>query len=149
MSERVKLLRLKQLRYANRRALLLVRALTAFYLSLGPLAAASLTSLLGATFVITHLDVPRVGAMLVALGCGVLGVGGLVTGSALLVWETRLAFAILREETDSVVEGLHLGESNANGEQERAGLDGRSSQSVPAGLPGVDVATAITSCRAA
>ncbi len=110
MSERVKLLRLKQLRYANRRALLLVRALTAFYLSLGAFAAASLTSLLGATFVITHLDVPRVGAMLVALGCGVLGVGGLVTGSALLVWETRLAFAILREETDSVVEGLHLGE---------------------------------------
>src|SRR5437588_9007866 len=38
-------LRIRQLRYAERRALVLVRALTAFYLSLGSFAAASLVSL--------------------------------------------------------------------------------------------------------
>jgi Protein of unknown function (DUF2721) len=101
-------LRLKQLGYANRRARLLVRALTAFYLSLGAFAAASFTSLLGAVFVFTHHEVARQVAMLVGFGCGVVGVGGLVSGSGILVWETRLTLAILTEETALVVKGLHL-----------------------------------------
>ena len=75
---------------------------------MGAFAGASFTSLIGAAFVITHLDVPRLFAMLVALGCGMIGIGGLVTGSALLVWESRLTLAILREETNLVVEGIHL-----------------------------------------
>src|SRR5438128_2164240 len=41
-------LRARQMRVAERRALLLVRALSAFYLSVGSFAAASLASLLGA-----------------------------------------------------------------------------------------------------
>jgi hypothetical protein len=103
-------LRLRQLRIANRRALILVRALTAFYVSLGAFAAASLTSLVGAAFAVSHLEVPRVVVMVVAFACGVVGVGGLVTGSVLLVWESRLTFAILREETTFVVQGLQPGE---------------------------------------
>ncbi|HKI32261.1 MAG TPA: DUF2721 domain-containing protein [Gemmataceae bacterium] len=110
MPEALQRLRLKQLRYAGRRVLLLVRALSAFYVSLGAFAAASLTSLVGAALVLGHLEVPRVVVMLVAFTCGVVGVGGLVTGSVLLVWESRLTIAILREETAFVVEGLHLGE---------------------------------------
>jgi ferric-dicitrate binding protein FerR (iron transport regulator) len=47
MPEPLKQLRLKQLRFAGRRVLLLVRALAAFYVSLGAFAAASLTSLVG------------------------------------------------------------------------------------------------------
>jgi hypothetical protein len=108
----------KQLRYATRRVLLLVRALTCFYVSLGSFAAASLTSLVGAALVLAHLDVPRVVVMLVAFACGVAGVGGLVSGSALLVWESRLALAILREETGLAVEGLHLGEQEGQGRKE-------------------------------
>lgn len=46
-------LRLRQLTSAERRALLLVRALTAFYLSVGCFAAASLVSLLGAVLFVT------------------------------------------------------------------------------------------------
>jgi hypothetical protein len=94
------------LKSTNRRALLLVRALTSFYLSLGAFAAASFTSLLGAIFVISHHDLPRQMSMLVAFGCGVLGVGGLVFGSAILVFETRLTLAILREETEITIRGL-------------------------------------------
>jgi hypothetical protein len=119
MPEALARLRLKQLRSANRRALLLVRALTAFYLSLGAFAAASFTSLLGAVFVITHHEVARQVAMAIAFGCGIVGVGGLVGGSATLVWETRLTLAILAEETELVVEGLHLrgqGETGATSE---------------------------------
>jgi hypothetical protein len=51
-----------------------------------------------------HLEVPRVVVMVLAFVCGVVGVGG----SVLLVWESRLTFAILREETGLVVEGLHV-----------------------------------------
>jgi hypothetical protein len=45
--------------------------------------------------------------MVVALGCGSVGVAGLVTGSSLLVWESRLTLALLTEETDQVMRDLH------------------------------------------
>lgn len=92
-------LRTNQLRYGTRRVLLLVRALTAFYASLGAFAAASLASLLGAVLVITHHDTGRDAAMLIAFGCGLLGIGGLVGGASVLVLESRLTLAILREES--------------------------------------------------
>lgn len=117
MPEAVKQLRLKQLRFAGQRVLLVIRALTAFYVSLGAFAATSLTSLVGASLVLVHLDVPRVVIMVVAFVCGTVGVGGLVTGSVLLVWESRLTFAILREETNFVVEGFHLGQADNAGEK--------------------------------
>jgi hypothetical protein len=98
--------KVNQLRYANRRALLLVRALTSFYVSLGSFAAASFTSLLGAVFVIAQHDVSRQAAMLVAFLAGLMGIGGVVTGSAILVFETRLTLAILREETELTVRSL-------------------------------------------
>jgi hypothetical protein len=93
-------LRLRQLRFAERRALLLVRALTGFYLAVGSFAAASLISLLGAVFVVAHQELLRQITLGAALCAGVAGVGGLVAGSALLVWETRMALRILREETN-------------------------------------------------
>jgi hypothetical protein len=38
----------------------------------------------------------------IAVRSGVIGVGGLACGSALLVWETRMALAILVAETEFV-----------------------------------------------
>jgi hypothetical protein len=91
-------LRLRQLDVAERRVLLLVRALTSFYLAMGSFAAASLASLFGATFVALGLGVAREAALVVAMVSGIGGVGGLVSGSALLVWETRMTLRILAEE---------------------------------------------------
>jgi Protein of unknown function (DUF2721) len=93
-------LRIRQLRTAERRALLLVRALTAFYLAVGSFAAASLVSLLGAVFSVAHQEVLRHLTLVAGFCAGLVGVGGLVCGSALLVWETRMALGILREETE-------------------------------------------------
>ena len=93
-------LRIRQLRVAERRALLLVRALTAYYLSVGSFAAASLISLLGAVFFVAHNEVLQLATLVVAFCADVAGVGGLVIGSGLLVGETRMALRILREETD-------------------------------------------------
>jgi hypothetical protein len=98
--------RARQLRFAERRALLLVRALTAFYVSVGAFGAASLVSLLGAIVTSMLPAAMRYSVFGLALGAGVLGVAGLVTGSALLVIETRMALRILGEETDLLVRRL-------------------------------------------
>lgn len=96
--------RIQKLRYARQRSQLLVRALTAFYTSVGAFAAASLISLLGAVFFVTHFETLHRLTQGVALAAGVVGVAGLVSGSAILVWETRLVVQILREETDQMVD---------------------------------------------
>jgi hypothetical protein len=92
-------LRIRQLRTVERRALLLVRALTAFYVSVGSFAAASLVSLLGAILFVAELHALRHVSLVVASFAGATGVGGLVVGSTLLVWETRIALRILGAET--------------------------------------------------
>jgi len=96
-------LRLRQLRTAERRIMLLVRALTAFYLSVGSFAAASLVSLLGALFSVARQELLRHVTLGAALAAGVIGVLGLAAGSALLVVESRTALRILKEETDFMV----------------------------------------------
>lgn len=92
----------RQLSYAERRALILVRALTAFYVSVGSFGAASLISLLGAVFVVVGSDFVHRLCLSIALFSGIMGVGGLVIGSSLLVWETRMALFILTEETEAM-----------------------------------------------
>lgn len=101
--------RFRQLTYANRRALLLVRALTAFYLSLGAFAAAAITSLVGAVVVMLGAAGAAAVAELIALAVGAVGVGGLVTGSSVLVYETRLTLAIIREEVQVIATELRVG----------------------------------------
>ncbi len=99
--------RIHLLGYAERRALLLVRALTAFYLSVGAFAAASLASLMGALFAAVQLAVLRDLSLWLALPAGVTGVAGLVAGAGILVWETRMTLRIVGEETRQIREGLH------------------------------------------
>jgi hypothetical protein len=92
-------LRARQLGYAKRRVLYLVRALTSFYISVGAFAAAALLSLLGAVTFFAEVPFLRQVMPLVVLCAGVAGVGGLVSGATLLVFETRLAVRVLTEET--------------------------------------------------
>jgi hypothetical protein len=91
-------LRVLQIQYAETRALMLVRALTAFYASVGSFAAASLISLIGAVFFVARWEVARDVSLWLALAAGVVGVGGLVCGNGLLVAETRFALRMLSEE---------------------------------------------------
>jgi uncharacterized protein DUF2721 len=107
--------RIRQLKYTERRALLLVRALSAFYLSVGSFAGASLVSLLGAVFFIAQHDLLRHIALGISFGAGAAGVGGLMVGTGLLVFETRLTLRILSEETEHLVERVSHLESNDQG----------------------------------
>jgi hypothetical protein len=90
------------LQRANRRTELVIRALTSFYVALGSFAVTGLVSLAGA---VTGERNQVVGTLfgLVALGAGLSGVGGLVTGCTLLVRETRLTLGGLREESRFVL----------------------------------------------
>jgi hypothetical protein len=81
-----------------------LRALTAFYASVGAFAAASFFSVLGASFG----SRARLGASvavalsLLATLAGAVGVGGLLYGCALVFVETRLALRGLRDEAAMV-----------------------------------------------
>lgn len=98
------IMRVRQLNRLERRSLLLLHALRAFYLALGSFAASALISLLGASVVSsTHNIVFRI-TSLVGLVTGSLGVGGLVFGCILLVTETQLAVQNVAEEAKLVRE---------------------------------------------
>ena len=96
-------LQLRQLQRANRLAELVIRALTSFYVALGSFAVTGLASLAGAVAGEQHLIVASLFGFL-ALGAGLAGVGGLVTGCTLLVRETSLTLGGLREESSFVLQ---------------------------------------------
>ena len=82
----------------ERRAELLVRAMSSFYFAIGCFAAGSLSSLVGA--IVAPLGRPQISnpVLVLALVTGVGGLGGLIVGGGLLVRETRLAMETLRDE---------------------------------------------------
>lgn len=93
---------LHQLDIAERRVLIVVRALGAFYFAVGAFGMATLTSLLGASFAVAGTALAEEAARWLALAAGVAGVSALVTGAALLVWESRLTRAVLQAEADFI-----------------------------------------------
>ena len=92
-------LRVRQLQSAACRASIVVRALTAFYVSVGSFAAVGLFSLLGVVFALDENGPLRQLVPGVVLCTRVAGVLGLVSGTGLLVWETRLGLRDLGDET--------------------------------------------------
>ena len=102
LTESEKTIFTQQLPIVRQRALLLVRALTAFYTSVGAFSATALTSLIGAgAEMYSYTTLSRTLTVLaVIMGC--IGVTGLVSGTALLVRETWVAFKFLEME-------MHMG----------------------------------------
>ena len=98
------LLRVHQLNRTERRSLMLLHALRAFYLALGSFAAAALVSLIGASVAASEHSLLYRGTLLLALLTGGVGVGGLVIGCSLLVGETQLAVKNVHEEAKLVRE---------------------------------------------
>jgi hypothetical protein len=95
--------RLHELSATEDRAVLLMRVLQSFYISLGGFAVAVLSSLLGAVisslfragYVVGILEVTAVSA-------GAVAVAALVRGSAFLVRETSIAVQVMHERAESV-----------------------------------------------
>jgi len=89
--------RLSVLQRLFRRAMLLLRAQTAFYVATGLFVLSALVALLGAALSLDHPDLVRVFAVL-GLAIGALATLCLVQGCIFTVQETRLAMSSLREE---------------------------------------------------
>jgi hypothetical protein len=90
---------------AQKRAMHLVRALTAFYLSVGSFAAVGLFSLVGALFALGQEEPLRQIALGIVFCVGAAGIGGLVGGTGFVVWESRLVLRDLAEEATFRLEG--------------------------------------------
>lgn len=101
---RVAQLELRQMQSAEKRVLMIVRALTAFYLAIASFALATLVALIGATLVTPlYTDTLWLVMRLTILSC-LVGVASIMWGSLSLVFESRLTFRILRAEADLVRE---------------------------------------------
>ncbi|MFT3881453.1 MAG: DUF2721 domain-containing protein [Gemmatales bacterium] len=96
-------LNIRLLQYAEKRLHLIVRALTAFYFSVGSFAAASLISVFGTGLFTIQFNILAYLLMAFAILAGLSGVAGLVIGSWLLVLETRITLKSLAEETRYLV----------------------------------------------
>lgn len=85
-----------ELLITEKRAVLLLSSMRAFYFSLGGFAFAAFISLVGAGLVnTTSSTVDRIFAF-VAMAAVFMAVGGLVTGSVILFYETRITVGILQ-----------------------------------------------------
>jgi hypothetical protein len=106
--------RVTQLKAAEHRSLLIVRAMTFFYASVAAFAFSSLVSLLGAT-----LSYIGGGDLAIHIGFGFCLVGGsagvacMISGALLLVRETRESFTVLAEENRLISAKLRAREAQA------------------------------------
>jgi hypothetical protein len=99
--------RVIQLEAAERRALLIVRALTCFYASVAAFVLTTLVTLLGAILSSAAPDQTATKlSYFVGLVAGTSGAGGLIAGSLLLVRETRESFVVLSKENRIVADKL-------------------------------------------
>lgn len=94
--------RLRELLAVDERGVLLMRALRSFYSAIGGFAAATLLSLIGAVVSVSANAVVVRILEIVAVTAGGVAVGALVHGSALLLRETSLAVAVMRERTETI-----------------------------------------------
>jgi Protein of unknown function (DUF2721) len=95
----------KQLPVVGKRSLLLVKALTCFYLSVGSFAATALVSIVGACISLFNNNLASEVTMIAALLCGIIGVAGLVSGTTMLLKEMWLALNFMKAEI-SLSEGI-------------------------------------------
>jgi hypothetical protein len=94
--------RLSELTITETRAILLLRVLRSLYTALGGFALATLVSLLGAVLAVVPGRAVVQVLELTGVCAGMVAVGALVHGSVLLLHETRMAVAVLRERAERV-----------------------------------------------
>ena len=91
-------LRINQLSAGERRAALIVRALTCFYAAVACFTSSTLTCLIGAIFHGAGNDRPFTAFLLIAFCIGTAGMLAIISGALVLVQESWFSFRILKEE---------------------------------------------------
>jgi hypothetical protein len=101
-SDRLAQLELRQLKHAERRVRVIVRAMTAFYLAVGAFAFSTMVALIGAGLLTPEQAVWIPLVVRVTTTAAIVGVASLVYGALSLVFESRLTFSLLSAEADFV-----------------------------------------------
>lgn len=96
--------RLRELRAAEDRTLLLLRSLRSFYVALGSFAFAAFVSLLGAVTASIEFPVIVFPLEFAGVAAGLIAVAALVYGSMLLFRETQIAVQVVSERAANVRE---------------------------------------------
>jgi hypothetical protein len=107
LTEAAARVRLSELHAIQRRMLLLIRALRAFYLAIGGFAGAALLSLIGAALApaaISWASLLTHALEAIAVAAGTVAVGALIRGALLLVRETQIAVTVMEERAAWVQE---------------------------------------------
>ena len=91
-------LRIRQLDAGETRTLLIVRALTCFYIAVAGFVASTLVSLIGAVLVSMRIEAPVTLSFSLAFLAGSVGVFAMVSGAVMLARETTYSFRVLKEE---------------------------------------------------
>lgn len=97
-----------ELLLTEQRAVLLLRAIRSFYFSLGGFAFGALFSLVGAGLVNMNVNVINDIFAISAIVAVFLAVGGLVIGSVLLVYETKITVGILQGRIQKLNQNYQL-----------------------------------------
>jgi hypothetical protein len=95
-------LRVTQLDSAERRTLLIVRALTCFYLAVSSFVASTLVSLFGAIAAGLGRSTWLQTGFTLGIAAGSVGVASMMTGALLLVRETRFSYRVLKQENEFI-----------------------------------------------
>jgi hypothetical protein len=101
--------RLREMTAAETRAMLLIRVLRSFYTALAGFAVATLVSLVGAILAMSVGGIAVQVFEVAGVAAGVVAVSALVHGAALLVRETRMAVAVMRERAEIIRARLERG----------------------------------------
>ena len=91
----------QQMELAQLRVRLILRTLTFFYTAIGTFGIGTLSYLVGAALLTGTRG--EVAMSFIMLAGSTVGVACLIAGSAILVWESRLSFQILRAESQLVL----------------------------------------------
>jgi hypothetical protein len=95
-------MRIRQLESGETRTLLIVRALTCFYMAVAGFVASTLVSLIGAVLVSARIERGVSFSFALAFLAGAVGVSAMIAGAVMLARETTFSFRVLREEKNFI-----------------------------------------------
>ena len=100
---------MREVKTAGHRAELLIRAVAAFQVAFAAFASATLVALIGSTLSMVAPKQVGHAALALVVACMLVAVSGVVAGARLIIRESRMAYSILKEESEHVVEMLLAG----------------------------------------
>ena len=96
--------RLLEVSVAQRRAVLLIEAMASFQFACAGFAMTTILALLGAALGFLGIRAVNIAALALVLACQSLAVAGIVRGASKIIRESRMAYTVLRQEADQMLD---------------------------------------------